>query len=541
MKKIIAPLAKLMVNRQLKQQGNPLEQFNSIKQSFVLPDTKGECIFIGPIRMSINAHLFEGLLAYHYRARGYKVYGIFCGQTLSNCETIDYNRVVPETKCATCFVQQKKFIETFNIEPLYLHDYISDSESKEIDEIVLKSNFKSKIIYKDVDLTSHVHSGIMRVLKKSHLESSDNTWVKKFTRTALQTYIASQNMMLEKVPKHLILSHGTYSTWGALSEAALRNDIHQIVWGRGYVGKGNIMATHNGSYLFQNNNESNQNFSSIKLTEEQKLKIESYYQAKRNPNNKVDYVNYYKSLKIEENNSSLRNKMQLKNDWPIVGMFPNIPWDGQAFSFSETFPTIRKFIQLSIDFFSTKQAYLIIRAHPAEMHGRSKGQMERFKDILSEVSPTLPENIIFLDADSEISSYQIEKEINAALLYAGTIALEFVMNDTPVIQAGKNAYHNKGFLFEPNNESEFYELLDLAIKNQLNITVEMSENARKYAYHWIYRRHFPETLINFEGQQRFVSYQFNRIEELLANDSFNQFIECIETGNDFIYHHRNLE
>lgn len=534
-RKALLPLAKILVDRQLSNRGNPFKEFEKIRDDFELPAPSKGNIFLGPIRMSAEAHLFEGLLGYFYRAQGYRVFAIMCGQTLTDCETIDYKFAIPKAKCATCFVQQKKFVDTFCIEPLYLKDYLTTKESNEIKETSRKVAANGPITYRGIDFSKHVHSGVMRVFKVSKLEEKDIDWIKRFTRTTLTTFVAGCNMMKKYAPEHLILSHGTYSTWGGLSEAANFSQVHQVVWGRGYVGTGNIMATQDGTYLFQNITEPAKNFEDVLLTKQVNEKIEEYFQKKRNPHNSVDYISYYKDIKLGDRKGSIRNKFDIAKKLPIIGFFPNIPWDGQAFSYSEAFPTIRTFVRETIAYFEQRDAVLIIRAHPAEMHVRSQGQMERFKDILDEVCPRLPENVFFLDADHEISSYQLEKEINAAILYAGTIALEFVMNGTPVIQGGNNAFTNKGFLFEPNNLVAFRKLLDKALTNQLELSEEMKVNVRKYAYHWIFRRHFPETLINFEGQLKFQGYNFSTIEEMIKNPEINEFVHCIEARQDFIY------
>lgn len=534
LKKLLNPVAKIYVKYALKKRGNPFELFKVKKMGVALPPAEKGVVFVGPIRMSAEAHLFEGIIGYAYRLRGYKVYAVMCGQKLADCETLPHDSSFTAVKCATCFNQQRLFCETFEIEPLYLGDYINSQEENAIEKSLPELEI-DKMEFNGVDIESHVSSGIMRVLKKSSLSPDNLPLVRRFGKTTMITMTAARNMMKEFRPEHLIMSHGTYSTWGALILAAEQENVHTVVWGRGYVGKGNILATHNGSYLFKNILEPKSNFENLQLTEEQLNKTRAYFEGKRNPKKGVDYISYYSGNKNTGDQVDIYKQLNIPKDKVIVGMFPNIPWDGQAFSYSPVFPSIREFVRTTIEWFKGKDAYLIIRAHPAEMHSRSSGQLETFQDILEQLYPTLPENVIFLPADASITSYQLESSISTALLYAGTIGLEFAVNNTSVIQAGKNAFSDKGFIFEPDSLNDFHQLLTKASEKELDMTEDMKEMALKYAYHWIFRRHFPETIISFEGAQQFKGYNFTSTKEILDNEELRQFMECIDQHKDFVY------
>ena len=295
------------------------------------------------------------------------------------------------------------------------------------------------------------------------------------------------------------------------------------------------MAAHNNSYLFENIVDPISNYINRELSAEQKKKVLEYFRDKRIPTSKVDYVSYYKDQSINQR-IDIKEKLNIPKEKIIFGMFPNIPWDGQLFSASDFFKGISVFIKSTISWvIENPEIHLIIRAHPAEKHIRSLNQEETFKDILFGLFPILPQNVTFLDSDSDISSYQIEEHIQAALLYAGTIGLEFAVNKTPVIQTGMNFSSNKGFLFEPSSEKEYYVMLDKFKKNELRITKIMYDNVLKYAYYWVFERHIPETLVKFENELEFKGFQFKSIDELNNNNVLNWFINKIERKQPFIY------
>lgn len=534
LQKVLNPFKATLVKRRFSGKQNPYESFKQIAKDDVLPEPTEGTIFVGPIKMSAVGHLFEGLVGYYFRKKGYRVFAVMCGQKLEYCENKGLS-AKDNLKCSVCFGEQIEFCETFKLEPLYIGDFLTKEEESKIN-FASENVTLDKIDYDQVDFKSHVTSGLMRVFKISRIPNERIALLKKYAQTSFRTFQATRNMIQKYQPDHVLLSHGTYSTWGSLIEACRQENVHSIVWGRGYVGSGNIMATQNGSYLFRNSKEPISNFEDIELNPIQIEKVKAYFAGKRNLKKTVDYVNYYKNNGDISSRVDVRKELNLDPNRKIFGMFPNIPWDGQAFSYSEAFPSIREFIVSTIEWMKNQDAYLIIRAHPAEKHSQTKGQLETFQDILFELYPSLPENVIFLPADHTISSYQLEEHIEVALLYAGTLGLEFTVNGTPVVQVGNNANSSKGFIFEPGTQDEYLSMLNRGLQSELKLTEEMKRNCMKYAYHWVFRRHFPETTVEFTADRDFKSYSFKNTDELMENEVLSQFASCIENKHDFIYH-----
>lgn len=534
LQKILNPISTNLVNYKFRNSLNPFVEFNRIKGNHVLPPVSKGNILIGSIRMNGVGQLFEGMLAYSLRMKGYKVYALMCGQGLEHCESKDLS-LKSNYKCSICYKEQNLFCETFGVEPLFIDDFLNSEEKKRISTQCSNLSIDSMVNPEGVDLEDEITSGLMRMLKISNVKDKKFLIdLKKYGKTAMLTYQATINVFDRIQIDQVVMSHGVYSTWGAMIKACHNSNISTVVWGRGYVGKGNIVATHGKSYLFENIVEPISNYITVELTEEERKKTLDYIMNKRNPSSKVDYVSYYD--KEENGILNLNEEFKIPLGKKIFGMFPNIPWDGQLFSSSESFPNIGEFVKSTVSWFvKNPDNYLIIRAHPAERHIRSVNQAETFRDILINLYPELPKNVFFLDSDNKISSYQLEEQIDVALLYAGTIALEFTMNNTPVIQLGKNFSSNKGFVFEPQNEAEYFELLDGFSQSRVALTNQMYEDGLKYIHHWVFKRHIPETAIRLKGQLLFDGFYFNSMEELSENKEMNWFINKMKSKEDFVY------
>jgi hypothetical protein len=536
LQKVLKPVSSLLIKRRYKNKLNPFEEFNTIKKDLDIPAPTKGAVLIGAIRMSSVSHLFEGLLAYSLRMKGYEVYALFCGQALDHCESKDLS-LLANLKCGLCNKEQELFCETFGIKPLYINDQLTSAEKSAISNAVDKITLDKMHNPEGIDLENQITSGLMRILKNSDVKKAAFLpLLKKYALTSMLTFKATDNILNKIDFKQVVMSHGVYSTWGSMMKACELNNSNTVVWGRGYVGKGNVLATHGRSYLIENIVEPVSNFNSLQLSEKQRSKVIDYFQAKRNPNSNVDYISYYKNKTDIQKQLNIRTELSIPAEAKIFGMFPNIPWDGQLFSSSESFKTITEFLTTTVDWFEQNpHAYLIIRAHPAEAHNRAKNQLETFGDIVREKYPKLPKNVIFLDANSAISSYQIEEHIEAALLFAGTIGMEFAINKTLVIQTGKNFNSDKGFVLEPKTFEEYHQMLDGLMSGKIAYTDEMFENILKYGYHWIFKRHIPETTVKLKNELEFDGFKFKAASELNENKVMNWFIDCMLNKKPFIY------
>jgi len=534
--KVFNPVSSLLVNKRYKNIQSPYKAFDLIEKNVTLPNPTKGSILIGPIRMSGVAHAFEGVLGYSLRMRGYKVYALMCGQALDVCESKDL-KFSSNIKCSGCFKEQKMFCETYGIEPIYINSVLSSKEKDDINLALKNMSIDNMKNPNGIDLIGEITSGLMRVLKSSDVKKNEFLpLLKKYGKTAMLTYQATENIFKKLKINQVVMSHGVYSTWGAMIRATEDANIKTVVWGRGYVGTGNIMAAHGKSYLHYNIIEPLSNYINHELTQEERQLTLEYIKNKRNPKSKVDYVSYYNKDKNITKSIDIHKELNIPKGVKIFGMFPNIPWDGQLFSSSEFYPNINQFVKSTIEWFiQNPEHYLVIRAHPAELSSISGNQLETFATILNKSFPILPKNVIFLEAGSHLSSYQIAEHIEAALLYAGTISLEFATNKKIVIQTGKNFSSNKGFVFEPKNDKEYYHLLESIVNGKTTFTDEMYEKALKFIYHWIFKRHIPETAIKLKGQLIFDGYYFNSTQELKDNKEISWFIDKMETLEDFVY------
>ena len=183
-----------------------------------------------------------------------------------------------------------------------------------------------------------------------------------------------------------------------------------------------------------------------------------------------------------------------------------------------------------------EEVLFIIRCHPAETENSGNETNESFMEVYNEEAPFLPKNVIVIQPDSSITSYEVSNLCDAALMYGSTLSLEFSVANKPVIQVGRTNTTNKGFIYDSPTVELMYSNLDKAISGELQLTREQHLLALKYAYHWIYRRHIPEVLVSLSGM-KFEKYNFNNEDVFLkGNNEMLDFIcDKLESELPFIY------
>lgn len=518
---------------------DPFRIFKKISNANILIDKINKTLILVPFRVSPLSNLFEGLIGYYFKLKGYNVKAILCNQSVHYCENITYRDEKKRLAiCALCLKEQKRFCSSFNIEPLNLNDYISNIEQKEINSFINNIDVlkEDAFQFRKVNFKKNVVSGVTRYTLKSDIDYLvDASILKGYLKTALLSHIAAENIFNKNKPDLLIMSHGIYSTWGSILNASRISKIPSYVWARGYVGQGDLMFGQNSSYLEDLILENKDIYQAFNYSSEDIENTKSYFKAKRNIDSKVEYVNYYSTVKKESYTleSFLKENRIIKQN-KVFGMFTNIPWDGQIFNQTPGIPDTKFYVRTVVSWFEKNpDCNLIIRAHPAETDDEEGNGSEKFIDILNRLYPKLPDNVFFIPADSPITSYQLSEIIDAAVIYGSSIGLELAIAGIPVIQAGNFNTSLKGFVFEAADSSQLADYLNQCKNGLLKMTEDQIMNSIKFGNYWIYKRHIPDSTVILD-RLIFQNFNFNSINEFINNDTLEFIYNKMETNSKII-------
>ena len=511
---------------------DPFQQFGKLKEGRSLPEPVKGTILVLPIRVSPVSNLFEGVYSYAFALRGYEVHALICDQFLKKCDNVTAFKNF-STHCALCKKEAERFEKSFSVKNHSYKDLINKELVSDINKYVdsLEKEYLFSLRYKGVDLGKHIKSAVMRYLLSSDVDLDVHEGlVREYAKSTIYSYEATKALIARIKPEFALTSHGVYSTWGGALEACIEEEVESIVWARGYIG-GNIIASRNMSYLHERAIEPVEYWKNLILTEEQKKRVKEYFLEKRNPRSSVDHVNYYSSI-TPTATDNFEEKIGLRPDSLKFGLFPNIPWDGTTFSYSDAFPTINEFLKETLRWFEKNSQHdLIIRAHPAELSNKQEG----IQEVISRIMPDLPPNVFILPPDHPVNSYQIAEICVTTLLYASTMALELAYFGIPVIQAGRSNASNKGIVFEPTSKVDYLELLNQSVRGQIKMSAEMVDDAERYAFHWLFRRHVPEPTYDHSALT-FTRFNLDSVDDLKPGriKELDFFISKCESREPFI-------
>jgi hypothetical protein len=203
---------------------------------------------------------------------------------------------------------------------------------------------------------------------------------------------------------------------------------------------------------------------------------------------------------------------------------------------ANAFPNMLEWLKCTIDYFIIRPyLQLVIRVHPAEVRGALPSR-QRIVEEIKKLYPELPNNIIIIPPESNISTYTVMMQCDSVIIYNTKTGIELAAMGIPIIVAGEAWIRNKGFAFDVDNPKKYLELLD-----RLPLQRRMSDKdtlmAKKYAYHFFFRRMIPLECI--EPAKGNPPYKIKpiKLRDLMSGQSAGLDLICngILDGSDFIY------
>lgn len=474
------------------------------------PAADGKRILLLPIRVSSTSNLLEGVIGAGLKLDGHSVYALLDGGTLRYSENTTFGKSWPTANALSVF-EQHQFCRTFGIEPCYYH--VDRARLAPLIEEIGSLPYEALASYRynGIAVGRHARFGLMRYLRQETIDVPENTGLlRQFLVTALKTALATEAVIRDKQITHAFMSHGIYSTWGTAIDVLVAAGIPVSVWGRGYVG-GNPIFGRNQSYLSEAINETRADVERLSAPYAiDDTFLAGYFSAKGRPDSKVDVESYYDARENRPEDAVGR----LRDGYDgLVSIFPNIPWDGAMFAASDYTPSLRSFSAVvSRAARQFPRLRFVVRCHPAEQHRLGNDSREAFSSFFTEEDRRLP-NLTILEADDEISSYDLLPVTDAALVFGTTMGLELTFREIPVIQTGRFHLSNKGVVFEVSSDRELWDMLESVRAGTLSFGAEMRENVRRYAYFHVKLCHVQDDMIQV-SRYSFDRYLFDRVEML---------------------------
>jgi len=487
----------------------------------------------------------EGLLAAGLTLRKANVHVFLCDGLLPGC-LMCHTGFYPNHKqfikhgpsrdlCHSCYKHGSKIYQSLGLQIHRYSEFVTPEEIKNAEVV------SSTLPYKDISdysidgiaVGEHAMAGALRFYAKGNLEGEPyaEQVLRRYFMASLLTTFATRRLLDTFNYKCVVFNHGIYVPQGLIGEVCRSMNVRVVNWNPAYRQK---------CFIFSHGDTFHHTLMSEPVSKWENMKWDSHIEEKlmlylkSRWHGTKDWISFQDNP--EENLASIARQIGIDFSKPCIGMLTNVIWDAQLHYPANAFQNILEWVLQTIDYFSKRpDLQLLIRVHPAEILG-SLPSRQRIVDEINKSFPVLPVNIFIIPPENKASTYVAMLQCNAVIIYGTKTGVELTSTGIPVIVAGEAWVRNKGITIDASSAEDYFNILtELPYKKSYDEST--LERARKYAYHFFFRRMIPlEFMEPAKGNPPFKINIYS-FEDLLPGYSNGLDLICdgILKGTDFIY------
>lgn len=526
-----------------------LRNSNSLLKSLPQPHNPGVLfmtVWGGKNSPALSA--LESILAVSIRLRGVESIALACSKALPACsyDPLGNHRLPPPAayastglsavRCRDCMHSLHSYYDRLPVTLLEFGEFSCPDDLQQVLRLVdsvSPDNYRS-FVYRDVKVGEHAYASVLRALGRGTLLDDPYHWwlLRRHLIAAMLVTNVTERALQTLRPRRMMAVHGIYADHGTACEVARKHDVPVVVYSVPYR-RDAIVLCHGDTYHRALVTEPTALWENLVLTPEQERRLDSYIDSRRHGGQ--DSLTYHPNPIEDE--ISLVQALGLSRDRPIISLFTNVIWDAQVYHSYNAFDNLLDWLFQTIEYFSRRtDLQLVVRIHPAEVKAVKKTEQPVAEEIAQRF-PILPAHIKVIGPESDLSSYTLVKISHAALIYGTKMGLEIALRGVPVIIAGESMNRGKGFTYDVTSAEQYFDLLDHIAELPQN-SPDMFSRARKYAYHFYFRRQidFPFLTGYKPGSPELLRLSFKSLDDLMPGRDTNldRICEGILTGSEFV-------
>jgi Capsule polysaccharide biosynthesis protein len=494
------------------------------------------------LHLAVNAA--DSLFAAGLLARGAKVDVLLCDAAVPACLACDYNwfpdldRFLSQGArdlCKSCFAPAERMFADLPVTLRRYSNFLTEEDRAWARSLAQSTSSEkiSGLTEEGMAVGEHALAGALRFFARGDLatEPLGLAVTRKYLESSLLIARAARRLFREHKYAAAVLHHGIYVPQGLLAEAAQAEQTRVVAWNLAYR-KRSFIFCHGETYHRALMNEPTDTWAAMPWSPAIDARLRSYLGSRAGGTN--DWISFYREP--EEDFARIAAELGIDAKKPIVLMLTNVVWDAQLHYPGNAFPTMIDWIVATVEYMAGRpDLQLVIRVHPAEVTGALPSR-QRVADELRRRFPELPANVIVVPPEHPASSYVIASQSNVALVYASRMGVELAALGLPVIVAGEAWVRNKGITSDARDRVHYLELLaQLPLSGRLN--AEQAARARKYAFHFFFRRMIPVGLFAPESGWPYLRVEVGGVDGLKAgaDPGLDVICEGILEGKPFVY------
>lgn len=487
----------------------------------------------------------ESMLGVALTLRGARVDVLLCDSALPACFACDVTWY-PKTElfakkgpqndlCKNCFVPANEMFKTLGFKVHRYSEFLRPEDEQICDGISSSIPFGeiSSYIFQGVAVGEHAWAGTLRFFARATLdfEPYGEQVLRRYFKAALLTASATTRLLEKNSYESMVFHHGIYVPQGLLGEVARKQGVRVVNWNPGYRKKCFIFS-HGNTYHHTMMNESTKNWEHIQWTPTIEQRLLAYLKSRWDGSE--DWIWFHEHPAYDM--STISREVGVDFRKPSIGLLTSVMWDAQLHYPANAFPTMREWLVQTIEYFRRRpELQLLVRVHPAEVRGTLPSRQPVIDEI-HRAHPKLPPNVFIIPPESNASTYAAMQACNAVLIYSTKTGTEIASMGIPVVVAGEAWVRNKGFTWDATSTESYFKILDgFPLKGGMR--KEMIERARKYAFHFFFRRMIPLEFCEPKKGNPPYRLLLNSINQLMPGHSKGLDVICdgILNGVDFIY------
>jgi len=439
--------------------------------------------------LSLNAAF--GLTArWALNLAGTPVVNFACNRGLSRCvlgTNQDDMSILPP--CAEC-VNQSKAVYAHS--PVEWSGYQEDSLLKSLLSGLSLDDLMS-LRYQGVPLGELVLPSMRWILRRHHLIDDENTRLlyHEYLLSAWQVVREFSDVLDRAAPLAVVVFNGMFYPEASARWAARQRGIRVISHEVG-LRPFTAFFTHGDATAYPIEIDPQ-----FELNDEQNRILDDYLEKRMHGNFSMAGVRFWPEMKRLDQKFLDRAALYRQ----IVPVFTNVIFDTSQPHSNVVFPHMFAWLDSVVDLAREHPDTLfVIRAHPDEARPGKSSRESVAHWVQRNQVLALP-NIIFIQPQEYLSSYELIQRSKFVMVYNSTIGLEASLMGAPVLCGGRARFTQIPTVFFPGTVQAYIQKAEefLAVA-QVDVPAEFRCNARRFLYYQLYRSSLPfDTWLEDDG------------------------------------------
>jgi hypothetical protein len=489
--------------------------------------------------------IFESLLAVALTLRGARVHTLLCDRALPACQRAEHvdvpdpnvlvNYELPLRLCDYCYATGR-----YNFDPLELTDHrigqlATRAEKLQARRIAVETPAEKirTFTWEGMAIGEHAYAGALRYYARGDLDAEPlgEQVLRRYLEASLLMTGAVTRLIQREGIEIAAFNHGLYVPQGVLGEVCRSLGVRVANWNPAYRTSCFIFS-HGDTYHHTLMSEPADSWETMLWTPAMEGQILTYLKSRWS--GARDWIWFHDEP--DEDFAAYACEAGLDLNKPIVALLTNVMWDAQLHYPANAFPSMLDWVLQTIRYFERRQdLQLLIRVHPAEIRGTARSRQPLVPEI-ERAFPTLPSNVFVIPPESQVSTYAAVATANAAIIYGTKTGVELTSVGIPTIVAGEAWIRNKGLTLDASSPEDYFRILEhLPLPDRM--PADQVTRARKYAYHFFFRRMVPVPSIVPTKSVPPYRVALDNLEDLLPGRQPGLDVICdgILEGSPFIY------